>query len=80
MTYSLWNFSGRNRHLNPSLAQGGGDVQGFQRTSYNAVTPTENRLGELQMMEELAEHVGMKHTETTDSRYVAQPVDNFIFP
>ena len=37
------------------------------------VTPTENQLGEIQMMEEVAEHVGMNYSEIPDSRYVAQP-------
>ena len=32
------------------------------------------------MMEEVAEHVGMKYPETPDSRYVAQPFDDFFFP
>ena len=36
-------------------------------------------LGEMQMMEELAEHVGMNYPETPDSRYVAQPIDDFLF-
>ena len=32
------------------------------------------------MMEQMAEHVGMNYPDTSDSRYVAQPVDNFLFP
>ena len=36
-------------------------------------------LGEMQMMEELAEHVGMNYPETPDSRHVAQPIDDFLF-
>ena len=32
-------FSGTNGHPNPSLAYGGGDAQGFQRTSYKASNP-----------------------------------------
>ena len=39
------------------------------------VPPTENQLGEMQTMEEVAEHV-----EIPDSRYVAQPFDDFLFP
>ena len=31
-------------------------------------------------MEELSEHVGMNHPEFPNSRYVAQPVDDFLFP
>ena len=40
----------------------------------------ENQLGEMQMMEEVAEYVGMNYPETPDSRYVAQPFDDFLFP
>ena len=36
--------------------------------------------GTMQMMEELSEHVGMNYSEIPDSRYVAQPGDNFLFP
>ena len=36
---SLWKFSGTNGHPSPSLVHGGGDAQGFQRTSNNASTP-----------------------------------------
>ena len=31
------------------------------------------------MMEEVAEHVGMNYPETSDSRYVTQPFDEFLF-
>ena len=41
------------------------------------VPPTENQLGEMQMMEEVAEHVGMNYPEIPDSRYVAQPFRRF---
>ena len=41
---------------------------------------TENQLGTMQMMEEVSEHVGMNYPEILDSRYVAQPVDDFLFP
>ena len=44
------------------------------------VTPTENQLGEMQMMEEVTKHVGMSYPETPDSRYVTQPFDDFLFP
>ena len=33
---SLWWFSGTNGRPNPSLAHGGSDAKGFQRTSYDA--------------------------------------------
>ena len=39
----------------------------------------ENQLGEMKMMEELAEHVGKNYPEIPDSRFVAQPVDDFVF-
>ena len=44
------------------------------------VPMTENQLVEMQMMEEVADHVGMNYPEIPDSRFVAQPVDDFLFP
>ena len=44
------------------------------------VLMTENYFGENQKMEEVAEHVGMNYPDTLDSRYVAQPVEVFLFP
>ena len=41
---------------------------------------TENQLGTLQKMEENSDHVGMNYPEIPDSRFVAQPVDDFVFP
>ena len=41
---------------------------------------TENQLGTMQMMEEVSDHVGMNYSEIPDSRFVAQPVDDFLFP
>ena len=41
---------------------------------------TENQLGTMQMMEEISDHVGMNYPEILDSRFVAQPVDHFLFP
>ena len=41
---------------------------------------TENQLGEVQMMEEVAEHVGMNYPDTHDSRYVVQLFGDFLFP
>ena len=35
---SLWSIFGSNGHPNPSLADEGGDVKGFQCTSYDAST------------------------------------------
>ena len=33
----------------------------------------------MQIMEEMAEHVGMNYPEIPDPRYVAQPVNGFLF-
>ena len=41
---------------------------------------TENQLGTTQMMEEVTEHMGMNNPDISDSRFVAQPVDDFLFP
>ena len=41
---------------------------------------TENQLGTMQMMAEVSDHVGMNYPEIPDSRFVAQPVDDFLFP
>ena len=32
------------------------------------------------MMEEVSDHVRMNYPEIPDSRFVAQPVDDFLFP
>ena len=39
---------------------------------------TENHFGEMKMLEETAKLVGMNQPDDPDSRYVAQPVDNFL--
>ena len=41
---------------------------------------TENQLGTMQMMVEVSDHVGMNYPEIPDSRFVAQLVDDFLFP
>ena len=41
---------------------------------------TENQRGTMQMMGEVSDHVGMNYPEIPDSRFVAQPVDDFLFP
>ena len=51
----------------------------FSEHHITQVHPTENQLGETQMMEEVAEHVGMNYPEIPDSRFVAQPFDDFLF-
>ena len=40
----------------------------------------ENQLGTMQMMEKFSDHVGMNYPEVPDSRIVAEPVDDFLFP
>ena len=52
----------------------------FNEHHLTQVPPTENQLGEMQMMEEVAEHVGMNYPEILDSIYVAQPVNDLPFP
>ena len=44
------------------------------------VLMTENQLEEMQMMEEVSDHVGMNYPEIPDTRFVAKPVDDFLFP
>ena len=41
---------------------------------------TENQLGTMQIMKEISEQVGMNYREISDSRFVAQPVNDFLFP
>ena len=52
----------------------------FNEHHITRVPPTENQLGEMQMMEEVAEHVGMNYPKFPDSRYVATPFEDFLFP
>ena len=44
------------------------------------VPMTENQHGVMQMTEEVAEHVEMNYPDSPDSRYMAQPFDDFVFP
>ena len=52
----------------------------FNEHHMTQLTITENQLGSMQKLEEASEDVGMNYPEITDSRYVAQPVDDFLFP
>ena len=52
----------------------------FKEHHMTQVPMTENQLGEMQMMEEVVEHVGMNYREIFDSRFVVQLVDDFLFP
>ena len=51
----------------------------FNKLHITQLPITENQLGEMQMMEEVAEHVGMNWPHTPDFRIVAQPLDGFLF-
>ena len=52
----------------------------FNEHHMTQVPMTENQLEEILMMEEVSDHVGMNYPEIPDSRFVAQPVDDFLFP
>ena len=52
----------------------------FNQHHMMQVPITENQLATMQMMEEVSDHVGMNYPEIPDSRFVAQPVDDFLFP
>ena len=51
----------------------------FNEHHMTQVPVTENQLGTKQMMDEVSEHVGMNYPEIPDSRFLAQPVDDFLF-
>ena len=51
----------------------------FNEHHMTQVPMTENQLEEMQMMEEVSDHVGMNYPEIPDSIFVAQPVDDFLF-
>ena len=55
-------------------------VEVMRRHHMTQVPMKENQLEEMQMMEEVSEHVRMKYPEISDSRFVAQPVVDFLFP
>ena len=42
--------------------------------------PVPKLKAEMQMMDEVSEHVGVNYSEIPDSRFEAQPVDDFLFP
>ena len=52
----------------------------FKEHHMTQVPITENQLGNIQTMEEVSARVGMIYPEISDCRYVAQPVENFLFP
>ena len=49
----------------------------FNEHHMTQVTMTEKKFVEMQMMEDLAEHVGLSYPDTSDSRYVAQLIKRF---
>ena len=52
----------------------------FSEHHMTQVLMTENQLEEMQMMGEVSDHVGMNYPKIPDSRFVAQPVNDFLFP
>ena len=52
----------------------------FNEHHMTQVPMTENQLEEMQMMEDVSDHLGMNYCEIPDSRFVAQLVDDFLFP
>ena len=52
----------------------------FNEHHMTQVPITENQLEEMQMIQEVSEDVGMNYLEIPDSRFVAQPVDDFLIP
>ena len=53
--------------------------RGFNEHHTTQVRITENKCGEMQLMEEVSEHVGINYPENPDSRYVAQTIDDSVF-
>ena len=51
----------------------------FNEHHMTQVPITENQLGTMQMMQKVSEHVRMKYPEIPDTRYLAQPVNDFLF-
>ena len=51
----------------------------FNEHQMMQVPMTKDRFGEMQMKNEVAEHVGLNYPDIPDSRYVAKPVDDFLF-
>ena len=52
----------------------------FNEHHMTQVPVTENQFRTMQLMEEVSEHVEMNYPEILGSRYVAQPVGDFLFP
>ena len=52
----------------------------FNKHDIMQVPSTENQFEEVQMMEEVSEHMGTNYSGDPDSRNLAQPVKDFLFP
>ena len=52
----------------------------FNEHHMTQVPMTESQLEEMLMMEGVSDHVGMIYSDIPDSRFVAQPVDDLLFP
>ena len=52
----------------------------FNEHQMTQLPMTENQLEEMQIMEEVSDHVGMNYPEIPDSKLAAQSVDDFLFP
>ena len=52
----------------------------FNEHHMTRVPMTEKQLGEMQMMERVAEDVRRNYPDTPTSRYVAQPINDLLFP
>ena len=52
----------------------------FNEHQMKQVPMTENQFEEMQMMDEVSDHVRMNYPEIPDSRFVAQPIEDFLFP
>ena len=52
----------------------------FNEHHMTQVRMTENQIEEMQMMDEVSEHVGMNFPQIPDSNFVAQSVDDFFNP
>ena len=52
----------------------------FNENHMTQVLITKNQFGTMQMMESVSEHVGTNYPVIPYSIFVAQPVDDFLFP
>ena len=64
----------------PLLAHGGKNVHGFQRKSNKAGTHDREQTCRKRFKDEVAAHVGSNYPDTLDSIYVAQSVEDSLYP